>query len=550
MDIVLVGLPGSGKSVVGKRLANRHAATFIDLDDRIERSDGRRIPTIFAEDGESTFRRLEREAVQDLGPADPDPLIRRVIATGGGAIVDPRNRWALYRGRAVVWLDGRPEVLAQRLRRSPHVRPLVTGRDPIGTIRDLAARRERFYAACDIHIGGVAEVSTVVAAVEAHINDRASYPEGGTVLLSAETAIGRIVMGDGMAAVAIDAALGRLEARRAILISEPGAWNAVGVGLATHLEARGRQVETVLLPEGEAAKRLSVIETAARELARHRISRGEPIVAIGGGALGDAAGFLAATFLRGIPIIHVPTSLVAQIDSAIGGKTAVDLPEGKNLVGAFHQPSDIVIDVSLLATLPERHRRAALGEAVKMAALGDERLFELLETRGDAIAHGDSGAVARGEVAELVERCAWAKVEVVIADERERAGPIGRIRLNLGHSLGHAVEAAGGFEALLHGEAVAYGLRAACRIGEAVGVTPPDRAARIGAVLDSLGLAVEPLPYDIDDVLRHLALDKKHESGRLRWVLPTADGVEVRADVPDTIVVDAAGSLLAAGTAR
>jgi 3-dehydroquinate synthetase/shikimate kinase len=550
MDIVLVGLPGSGKSVVGKRLAHRHTATFIDLDERIERNDGRPIPTIFAEDGESAFRRLERRAVEELGPADPDGFLRRVIATGGGAVVDPRNRWSLYRGRLVVWLDGRPEVLAQRLRRSPHVRPLVTGRDPIGTLRDLAARRERYYAASDVHIAGVADVATVVSAVEAHIAERGSDADRGTALLSAETPIGRIVIGDGIAAAAVDEALGRLEARRTIIVSEPGAWDAVGTGIATALEERGRTVETVLLPEGEAAKRLAVIETAASDLAKHHISRGEPIVAIGGGALGDTAGFLAATYLRGIPIVHVPTSLVAQIDSSIGGKTAVDLPEGKNLVGAFHQPSDIVIDVALLATLPARHRRAALGEAVKMAVLGDERLFELLETRGDAIAGGDSGAIEQGDVAELVERCAMAKVDVVLTDERERSGSTGRVTLNLGHSLGHAVEAAAGFEALLHGEAVAYGLRAASRIGESIGVTPPERAARIGAVLDSLGLAIEPLPFDLDDVLRHLALDKKHEAGRLRWVLPTADGVEVRSDVPDEVVVEAAGSLLAAGSAR
>ena len=143
MDVVLVGLPGSGKSVVGKRLAQRHRATFIDLDERIESQTGRTIPDIFAEDGEVSFRALERSAVSALGPADPSPSIARVIATGGGAIVDPRNRWTLYRGRASIWLDGRPEVLAQRLRRSPNVRPLVGARDPIGAIRDLATRRER-----------------------------------------------------------------------------------------------------------------------------------------------------------------------------------------------------------------------------------------------------------------------------------------------------------------------------------------------------------------------------------------------------------------------
>ncbi len=472
-----------------------------------------------------------------------------MVATGGGAIVDPRNRWALYRGRVGVWLDSRPEVLAQRLRRSPHVRPLITGRDPIGAIRDLATRRERFYAAAAVHVAGVAEVARVVDAVERHL-DAADRATAGTTLMRAITPIGRIVFGDGIAATAIDSALGRLEARRAILVSEPGAWAAVGSALGARLEASGRPVETVMLPEGEAAKRLAVIEAAASDLARRHVRRDEPIVAIGGGALGDAAGYLAATYLRGIPVIHVPTTLVAQIDSSIGGKTAVDLPEGKNLVGAFHQPTDIVIDVALLATLPERQRRAALGEAIKMAALGDERLFELLEQRGEDIARGDALSDSAGELAEVVERCAWAKVEVVVADERERGASGGRITLNLGHSLGHAIEAAAGFSELLHGEAVAYGLRAAARIGEIVGVTPPDRAVRIVRLIDRLGLARDPLPYALDDVLRHLATDKKHAGDRLRWVLPTADGVEVRSDVPDAVVVDAAGSLLAAGTAR
>jgi len=547
MDIVLVGLPGSGKSVVGKRLAHRHAAEFIDLDERIEREDGRSIPTIFEEDGEAAFRTMERRAVADLGPADPDTEVRRIVATGGGAIVDPRNRWALYHARLSVWLDGRPEVLAQRLRRSPNVRPLVTGRDPIGTIRDLAARRERFYAAADVRVTGVAEVAGVVDAVEARLG--APLDLAATTLLRASTPIGRVLLGDGIAATGVDEALRRLEARRAILVSEPGAWAAVGERLADGLARAGWEVVTLSLPEGEAAKRLAVVETAASELARLRLERDEPIVAIGGGALGDTAGFVAATYLRGIPVIHVPTTLVAQIDSSIGGKTAVDLPEGKNLVGAFHQPAAIVIDVGAVRSLPERQRRAALGEAVKMAALGDERLFELLERDGAAVAEGTPSVFERGIVAELVERCAWAKVEVVIADERERGPSGGRITLNLGHSLGHAVEAAAGYGGLLHGEAVAYGLRAACTIGQAVGMTPVERAARITALLDALGLATEPLPYPLEAVLDHLATDKKHRAGRLRWVLPTATGVEVSADVDEAIVRAAASSLLAAGRA-
>ncbi len=547
MDIVLVGLPGSGKSVVGKRLAQRRGATFIDLDERIEQADGRSIPSIFAEDGEAAFRALERQAVAGLGPADPGEAVRLVIATGGGAVIDPRNRWALYRGRMSVWLDGRPEVIAQRLRRSVHVRPLVTGGDPITTIRDLAARREPYYAAARIRLTGVAEVGGVVEALEAQLAERPSLE--ATTLVRMATPIGRLLIGDGIGASGVDEALRRLEARRAILVSEPGAWTAVGAALSDALAERGWDPIPRMLPQGEAAKRLGVIESAASDLADLRLGRDEPIVAIGGGALGDAAGFLAATYLRGIPIIHVPTTLVAQIDSSIGGKTAVDLAQGKNLVGAFHQPAAIVIDVGALRSLPTRQLRAALGEAVKMAALGDERLFEILEHDGAAIASGDASAFERGLLAEVVERSARAKIDVVTADERERGSSGGRINLNLGHSLGHAVEAAGGFRDLEHGEAVAYGLRAACRIGLAAGVTPPERAERINRLLDRLGLASEPLPYTLETVLGHLATDKKHHGGRLRWVLPTATGVEVRADIEEAIVRDAASSLLAAGRA-
>ena len=538
MEIVLIGLPGSGKSAVGRRLASRHAATFVDLDEVIEHQAGVRIPEIFAEEGEAGFRGRERAVIQALGEPDDSAEIRRVIAPGGGAVVDPRNRWILYRGRVPVWLDGRPEVLAQRLRRSPNIRPLISGRDPIRALRDLTTARTRFYGAAT-RVAGMTEVTAVVDSVERAAT--AVSPSDGAMLLRAETSIGRILIGEAIAGQSIVAELGRLGAKRAIVVTEPGAWEETGSVIETGLRDAGLVVELVLLPQGEAAKRLSVVESAARELSRLRVERGEPIITLGGGALGDAAGFLAATYLRGIPFIQVPTTLVAQIDSSIGGKTGVDLPEGKNLVGAFHQPVAIIIDIALLDALPVRDRRAALGEAVKMAALGDHRLFELLETRGATIASGDRAAVADGSLAELVERCAWAKVEVVAADEKESAV---RIALNLGHSLGHAFEAAGGFADLRHGEAVAYGLRAACRIGVAAGVTPPERAERIERLLDALGLGKGRLPYSIQSVLGHLETDKKHRDGRLRWVLPTDHGYVVRDDIVDALVRDVAAGLL------
>ena len=538
MELVVVGLPGSGKTAVGKRVAARHGATFVDLDGQIEKEAGARIPDVFASEGEAGFRRRERVAIEGLGPADAGPKLTRVIAPGGGAIVDPRNRWHLFRGRRAVWLDVRAEVVAQRLRRSPNVRPLVAGRDPLGTIRELGANRARFYAAA-ARVPGVAEMATVVSAVDELLGTPAGT---GTVLLRADTRIGRLVIGEGILGAEVAAALRDLEARRAILISEPGAWNAVGAGLADDLARAGLPVERVFLPQGEAAKRLSVIEDAARQLARLHVERREPLVVIGGGALGDAAGFLAATYLRGVPFIQVPTTLVAQIDSSIGGKTGVDLPEAKNLVGAFHQPASIVVDIAALGPLDLRQRRAALAEALKMAALGDEHLFTVLESDGPAIAAAEAAAVESGALAEVVERAAWAKVEVVLADEREGSG---RIALNLGHSLGHAIEAAAGFSGLLHGEAVGYGLRAAARIGVARGVTPPERADRIERLLDRLELGIAPLALDIGPVLDALELDKKHADGSLRWVLPTADGYAIDAAVPDDLVREVAAGVLA-----
>lgn len=542
MELVVVGLPGSGKTAIGRRVAGRHGAEFVDLDEAIEHAAGRRIPEIFEAEGEGGFRTRERDAIEALGAVDGGARLTRVIAPGGGAIVDPRSRWRLLRGRRTVWLDVRHEVLAQRLRRSPIVRPLIAGRDPLGALRDLTAARARFYGA-GTRVAGVAEMESVVAKIEGIV---AGPAPTGTVLLRAETHLGRLVLGEGIVAAEVAAALGDLKARRAILVSEPGAWAAVGERLAKELEAGGLSVEHVLLPQGEAAKRLSVIEEAASQLARLRVERREPIVAVGGGALGDAAGFLAATYLRGIPFIQVPTTLVAQIDSSIGGKTGVDLPDGKNLVGAFHQPASIVIDIAVLAGLDDRQRRSALGEAVKMAALGDERLFATLEASGAAIATGDTAAVESGALAEVVERAAWAKVEVVLADEREAGA---RLALNLGHSLGHAIEAAAGFERLLHGEAVAYGLRAAARIGESRGVTPPARASRIERLLDTLGLGTSPTGLDLHEVLAFMSTDKKHAGGTLRWVLPTANGYVIDAEVPDDLVARVAAGVLAGRTA-
>lgn len=530
MDVVLVGPPGSGKSVIGRRLARASGAAFVDLDEAVEQAAGTSVARIFEAEGEAGFRARERAAVVALGPADPAPRPTRVIATGGGAVIDPRNRWRLYGGRRAFCLVTPTEVIASRLASSRTVRPLIVGRDPHAAVLELVAARARFYEAAEqIEGGGRVEDAA------GRLADALARPAPeGTRLLAAATAVGRLDIGAGHAARATVGALAALGARRATLASEPEAWRRHGRRLAEAIAASGTvEILPLLLPRGERAKALGAYEAALRELATRHMERGDPIVACGGGALGDAAGFLAATWLRGVPLVQLPTTLLAQVDSAIGGKTGLNLPEGKNLVGAFHQPAAIVLDVDLLSTLPARQRRASLGECVKYAVLGDERIFELLEAEGPALAKGATSAVESGALAELVERCAWAKVEVVTADEREQAL---RTNLNLGHSIAHGIEAAADFRHVLHGEAVARGLLGALEVGRRLGITPDALVERTTVLVERLGLAVGALPYRADQVVAGLLVDKKVAGGRLRWVLPTDDGVVIRSDVPGDVV--------------
>jgi 3-dehydroquinate synthetase/shikimate kinase len=542
VDVVLVGPPGSGKSAVGRRLARANGAAFVDLDDLIEQSAGTSVARIFEAEGEAGFRDRERAAIEGLGPADPAPRTTRVVAAGGGAVVDPRNRWRLFRGRRAICLTAPPEVVAARLATSRTVRPLIVGREPQAAVRDLLAARARFYGAAEA-IDGAGRPDEVAGRLEDALARPA--PEGAR-LLSARTDVGHLDIGYRHAARALADALAMLGARRATLASEPEAWRQHGMRLADAITAATAiDVMPLLLPRGELAKTIDAYQEALADLAARHMERGEPIIACGGGALGDAAGFLAATWLRGVPLVQLPTTLLAQVDSAIGGKTGLNLPQGKNLIGAFHQPTAIVVDVALLATLPARERRAALGECVKYAVLGDERVFALLEAEGQELATGAASAVESGALAELVERCAWTKVEIVTADERERAL---RMHLNLGHSIAHGIEAAAGYTDILHGEAVARGMLGALEIGRRLALTPGALIDRTTALIDRLGLAVGRLPYRVAQVASALEVDKKVASGRLRWVLRSDDGIVVRSDVPNE-VVEAGIAVALAGTA-
>ncbi len=301
--------------------------------------------------------------------------------------------------------------------------------------------------------------------------------------------------------------------------------------LSKAIEARGLASVLLLVPEGEEAKSLRGYETLLRQLAGREAHRDDPILALGGGAVGDLAGFVASTYMRGIPLVQIPTTLTAQVDAAIGGKSAVNLPEGKNLVGTFAQPLAVLADLDVLATLDDRDYRSGLAEVAKYALTLDDELLALLES-------DPSPVVARDVVVmeDVIARCVSAKARIVAEDERDTKA---RLVLNYGHTLGHALERLDAFRGRTHGEAIALGMVFAAALAEARGMAK-GLSSRTERLLRSLGLAsAEPLPPS-DEVLRCLRLDKKYRRG-VRFVLLEDVGRPV---VVDDVSDDEVGSVL------
>lgn len=319
------------------------------------------------------------------------------------------------------------------------------------------------------------------------------------------------------------------------VVSSPRVWRHWGKAVASAL-GTGRGKRCVLFDDAESAKRLASVEQIARQLSRAGADRHSTIVAVGGGVVGDVAGFAAASYLRGVRLVHIPTTLVAQIDSSIGGKTGVNLPEGKNLVGAFYPPKLIITDPATLRTLPHREFRSGLYEVVKTGVIADEELFEFLEKKMPALLRRDPAALAY-----VIDRCIRVKAHVVKEDERE--GGLRQI-LNFGHTLGHALEAATGYRRFLHGEAIGWGMIAATLFADAMGRLPDQDAIRILRMIASVG----PLPalgkIEARQLRPIMAGDKKARGGRILWVLPRRVGkTEWGAEVPWPIVARAFAQL-------
>jgi 3-dehydroquinate synthase len=325
---------------------------------------------------------------------------------------------------------------------------------------------------------------------------------------------------------------------RVLLVTNPEVERHYGATCRRSLEEAGFLVQTLVIEAGESQKTPATVALIHDAAFRHRLERGSLIVALGGGVVGDMAGFAAATWLRGIAVVQVPTTLLAMVDAAIGGKTGVNHPGGKNLIGAFHQPKLVLIDPAVLHTLPEREFRAGMAEVIKYGVIGDPALFGDLEAAAQRDPLGglaNRESVGEGLLERLLERSASAKARVVAADERE--GGL-RAILNYGHTLGHAVETLSGYGTYLHGEAVGLGMLAAGEISLAMGLWRPEDQQRQRAVIAAAGLPLAWPALDPLAVLACLQGDKKVRSGRVRFVLPTAIGtVEIRDDVEPEIIV-------------
>ncbi|MBW3578283.1 MAG: 3-dehydroquinate synthase [Actinobacteria bacterium] len=315
-----------------------------------------------------------------------------------------------------------------------------------------------------------------------------------------DVSVGRAILHEvGAVATGLDGA------RRAVIVTQPRVARHYADPVRAALAGAGLEVHTAVVDDGEQAKSLATLGRLYTELARLPLGRRDVVVALGGGVVGDLAGFLAATWHRGVAVIQVPTTLLAQVDAAVGGKTAINLTEGKNLVGAFHQPVAVVADVATLATLPPRELAAGLAEVAKYGLIRDPTILELLEADPDAALAGDPDLLG-----ELVRRSVAVKAAVVAADEREADE---RAHLNLGHTYGHAVEAVTGYRRYLHGEAVALGTCVALRLGCLLDLTPRQLVDRAEAVLDRLGLPTRAPQLDRAAVWAAMGRDKKAVGG-------------------------------------
>ena len=534
--ITLTGFMGTGKTTVGRLIAGRLGLEFVDTDEIVEAEAGTPIARIFAEHGEEHFRELESAA---LGAALSRPA--RVLSTGGGMLLRAANRDALRVAGPTVCLTATPEAILARTA-PDDVRPLLQVRDPAARIRELLAERAEAYACADYHVDTTGlepeEVAARVLALLAS-DPRARWRVGArtTLPVAVPGAAHEIIVGRGLLAEVGEICPPREPGVRAALITTDRIAPLYAEPVMASLTAAGWVPVLLAVGDGEASKSLPVAAEVYEQLAAAGLDRGSTVFALGGGVVGDLAGFVAATYMRGIALVHLPTTLLAQVDSSIGGKTGIDLSAGKNLVGAFHQPSAVISDVATLATLPPEEMRSGLGEIAKHACCFDGEMFAFLEAYGAELT-ADPGALEY-----LVARNCQIKAGVVAQDPHELGL---RAVLNYGHTVGHALERGAPQWALRHGEVVGTGIVAESRLATWLGVAPESTGARQEQLVASLGLPTEVSGVDTQAALAALERDKKILTGRLRLPLvPEIGRFEIVEDVDIDLVRRALRSVLA-----
>jgi len=510
--LFLYGPPGSGKSTIGRLLAERLGLPFTDLDTVIVETAGRPIPQIFAEEGEPGFRAREKQALADMG-ARP----RHVVALGGGALLDPACRALAEENGEVLCLACTLEALCRRIDNAPGSRPLAGNH---AALEKLMASRAAHYASfprrLDVTTGTpetlAEEAETLFGAWRIDSGDVPSLVFAGSNLIAG--------LGEEVASLGLG--------KRAVVVCDANTDPLYGEKVEASLRAAGVETFRTVIAAGESTKTLTTVQSIWSAFLRAGLARDDFAVAVGGGVTGDLTGFAAATWMRGIRWVNVSTTLLSMVDASTGGKTGCDLPEAKNLVGAFHSPSLVLADVDTLATLPAREVRCGLAEAIKHAFIADPGLLESLsifegrDKRGPSRAEsGSSGVPPASSLATFVARALAVKVHCVREDPLEKNI---RGKLNLGHTVGHAVEIVSNFT-IQHGEAVAIGTVEEARLAVRLGLAPADWPERVAAPFARVGLPTTlPEGCTFASLVPIMERDKKKKGGVVRFALPCAPG--------------------------
>lgn len=500
-NLVLVGFMGAGKTAVGREVAARLGRAFVDLDQVIADRAGLGIPEIFARYGEAHFRVLEAEIAREVALGTG-----QVIATGGGTIANPETLTALRRTGVIIWLAPPLDLLLRRILTSHSARPLAS-LGPVG-LRKLYAERERFYRLADYRVTPaedelIADTADKIVAV--------LDPDRPTFEVTTPTACYPFRLSRDFTFPELTG----FQPGRAILVTDSTVGALYADQVSELLGGAGWQVTPVVLPAGEKTKTLANAEVIWRTGFDVGLDRHGLIVALGGGVIGDLAGFAAATYMRGTGFLIIPTTLLAMVDSSIGGKVAINHERGKNLIGAFYHPRAVLAPLNTLASLDERNLAAGWAEVVKSALIGDAAYFHQLSANLPSLTEAST-------LAEAVFRSALVKRDLVNQDQFESGV---RKHLNLGHTLAHALEQATGYDHLLHGEAVAIGLVFAAMAAEKLGLADEPLTGRVARLLAYYQLPTKwPDGVTTEEVLAPVSLDKKNQGGRITLILPAAPG--------------------------